>query len=120
MTDSTERFESLRVRYARSFASKRATLAEAWHAFADSADASRARELQVLAHRLAGSAPTYGYEALGAYASVVDRAIADWSEAAPNARESAAELARRLSAPAQALIESLAQLAAEAADASER
>ena len=44
MTDSTERFESLRVRYARSFASKRAALAEAWHAFADSADdVARAR-----------------------------------------------------------------------------
>lgn len=119
MTESSKRFDSLRVRYARSFASKRAALAEAWRAFADTADATRARELQVLAHRLAGSAPTYGYEALGAQAGVVDRALADWNEAAPNARESAAELVRRLSSPAQALIESLAQHAAEALDGSE-
>jgi hypothetical protein len=61
----------------------------------------------------------YGYEALGAYASVVDRALADWSEAAPDARESPAKLALRLAAPAQALIESLAQHAAESPDASE-
>ena len=119
MTESSKRFDSLRVRYARSFASKRAALAEAWRAFADTADATRARELHVLAHRLAGSAPTYGYEALGAQAGVVDRALADWNEAAPNARESPAELALRLAAPAEALIESLAQHAAEAPHASE-
>lgn len=120
MAESSKRFESLRARYARSFASKRSALAEAWRAFADTADATRARELQVLAHRLAGSAPTYGYEALGAHAGVVDRALADWIEASPNARESPAELALRLAAPAQALIESLAQHAAEAAGASDR
>lgn len=119
MTDSLKRFEFLRVRYARSFASKRVALAEAWRAFADTADVTRAKELQVLAHRLAGSAPTYGYEALGAHAGVVDRALADWSEAAPNARESPAELALRLAAPAQALIDSLGQHAAEASAASE-
>lgn len=119
MTDSLKRFDSLRVRYARSFASKRAALAEAWRAFADTAEAARASELQMLAHRLAGSAPTYGYEALGAQAGVVDRALADWIEAAPGARESPAELVLRLAAPAQALIDSLAQHAAEASDASE-
>jgi len=119
MTDSLKRFELLRARYVRSFASKRAALAQAWRAFEDTADATRARNLQVLAHRLAGSAPTYGCEALGARAGVVDRALADWSEAAPNARESPAELALRLAAPAKALLESLAQHAAEAPDASE-
>lgn len=116
MTDSLKRFDVLRARYARSFASKRAAFAEAWRAFADTPDATRARDLQMLAHRLAGSAPTYGYESLGAHAGVVDRALADWNEAAPKARESPAQLALRLAAPAQALIDSLAQHAADASE----
>jgi len=119
MTKGTIRFDSLRERYARSFASKRAALVQAWRAFADTGDPNSARALQVLAHRLAGSAPTYGYEALGAYAGVVDRVLADWSEAAPSTRESTAQLMLRLAAPAQALIDSLSQHAADASDASE-
>lgn len=119
MTKSSMRFDSLRERYAGSFASKRAALAQAWRAFADTGDPNSARALQVLAHRLAGSAPTYGYEALGAHAGVVDRVLADWCLAAPSTRESTAELLLRLAAPVEALIDSLAQHAADASDASD-
>ncbi|HEV7490233.1 MAG TPA: hypothetical protein VGO25_05470 [Rhodanobacteraceae bacterium] len=114
MADSRKRFEILRARYAKSLASKHAALAEAWRAFADAADEVRACKLQDLAHRLAGSAPAYGYATLGTRAGIVDSEIADWRDANPNARESPGDLARRLSAPTQALIESLARLAAEA------
>lgn len=116
MTDSSKRFEFLRSRYARSLVSKHAVLAEAWRAFADTADERNARSLQILVHRLTGSAPAYGYAELGARAGAVDRELADWDETEPSARDSPGELARRLSAPMQALIESLAHHAAAAPD----
>ena len=61
MTDSSERFEFLRARYTRSLASKHAALVDAWRAFAGGADEKNASALQTLVHRLAGSAPAYGY-----------------------------------------------------------
>jgi hypothetical protein len=112
MADSSERFEFLRARYARSFASKHAAIAYAWRAFAGDADQTNARALQTLVHRLAGSAPTYGYAELGARAGAVDRELAGWDETDPSVRDSPDELARRLSAPMQALVESLAHRAA--------
>lgn len=118
MADSSKRFEILRARYAKSLASKHAAVAQAWRAFADAANESRACELQDLAHRLAGSAPAYGYAALGSRAGIVDNEIADWRDANPTARESPRELAQHMADPVRALIESLAQLAAAAADRS--
>lgn len=109
MTDSSPRFALLRARYARSLASKHVALVQAWRAFASDADAATARELQGLVHRLAGSAPAYGYAALGARASAVDRELMDWEGAEPRRRDTAGELAQRLSMPMQALIDRLAQ-----------
>jgi HPt (histidine-containing phosphotransfer) domain-containing protein len=118
MTDSSKRFEVLRARYARSLASKHTALAQAWRGFAEGADETRASELQDLAHRLAGSAPAYGYAALGEHAGNVDREIANWRDADPNVRENPGALARRLSVLVHGLIESLARHADEASDGS--
>ncbi len=64
--DFDERLSLLRDRYAASLASKRTALAAAWHAFRDEPGAAGVRaELRGLLHRLAGSAPAYGYQVLG-------------------------------------------------------
>jgi len=112
MTDSSRRFERLRARYAQSLASKRAALREAWRACVARPEPSSLNKLQVLVHRLSGSAPAYGYETLGRHASAIDRELMDWSAATE--RDSAADLAQRLSSPMQALIDELAHHATAA------
>lgn len=68
------RMDALRQRYAASLADKRAALVEAWEAWRASGDSTaRLRALAMLAHRLAGSAGSYGYDELGASASALDR-----------------------------------------------
>ncbi len=74
-TGLPDRLETLRARYVESLPSKRAALDAAWRAFLAAPDAGKARELQTLAHRLSGSAPAYGYEALGDRARAVDALI---------------------------------------------
>jgi HPt (histidine-containing phosphotransfer) domain-containing protein len=98
----------LRERYAASFATKREALDAAWTAFADAPDEARARTLRHLAHRLAGSAPAYGYEMLGALARDVDALLTDWIESATDARASPAHIVARIAPVANALLEQLA------------
>ncbi|HEY6984511.1 MAG TPA: hypothetical protein VH375_00400 [Rhodanobacteraceae bacterium] len=112
MTDSARRFARLRARYAQSLASKHAALCEAWQVCVSAPDASNLHKLQVLVHRLSGSAPAYGYAALGKRAGAIDRELMDWNDAEPTAREGAPDLAHRLTAPMQALIAELAHHAA--------
>jgi len=114
MMDSSRRFERLRARYAQSLASKRAALREAWHACVATPELSTLHKLQVLVHRLSGSAPAYGYAALGRHASAIDRELMDWSAADSTERDRAADLVQRLSAPMQALIDELAHPATAA------
>src|SRR3954451_14768263 len=64
MTANSPELDALHARYARSFASKHAALLEAWQAFSATRDEPSARTLHDLVHRLAGSAPSYGYETL--------------------------------------------------------
>ena len=113
MTDSSRRFERLRARYAQSLASKRAALGEAWRACVATPEPSSLDKLQLLVHRLSGSAPAYGYKTLGRHASAIDRELMDWSAASMD-RESAADLTQRLSAAMQALIDELARHATAA------
>jgi len=71
------RMEALRTRYAASLPDKRAALLAAWQAWRASDDApAYLRELATQAHRLAGSAGSYGYDELGASASALDRLVA--------------------------------------------
>lgn len=80
--------DALRQRYAASHASTsaaRLSAREAWRA--SDYSTVRLRELAMLAHRLAGSAGSYGYDELGARASALDRvAIALQDAPGDNAR----------------------------------
>lgn len=116
MTATSQRLDALRMRYVRSLASKRAALAEASRAFERDGGETSAKAVQVLVHRLAGSAPTYGYEALGALAAKIDRVLIDWCESAPATRPRGAALASQIEPSIQTLIGMLAQHAADADD----
>lgn len=108
MTDSSQRFAELKTRYELSFGDKLAALQSAWRAFAAVPSAHAAPELQTIAHRLAGSAPAYGYEAIGAAAYAVDTIFNAWTKRPASDREDAGMLATELATPMQALIDSLA------------
>jgi HPt (histidine-containing phosphotransfer) domain-containing protein len=97
--------DALHARYARSLASKQAALLEAWRAFKTAKDDASARELHGLVHRLAGSAPTYGYASLGTLARKADHAFA----------HDGSDLAERLEGPIEALLDELARQAQRAA-----
>jgi HPt (histidine-containing phosphotransfer) domain-containing protein len=115
MTDSQRRSDLLHARYAQSFASKHAMLAEAWRAFVDAGGEAKGDELQQQVHRLAGSAPAYGYALLGSLARVVDSQFADWDISPSEMRGSNADLARRLETPMHSLLDCLATHAADPA-----
>jgi HPt (histidine-containing phosphotransfer) domain-containing protein len=104
MTATSPQMEALHARYARSFASKHEALVEAWRAFAAAPDEVAARTLHGLVHRLAGSAPTYGYASLGLLARKADYAFADGGR----------DLAARLKEPIEALLDELSHLAERA------
>jgi len=98
-----------------SLASKRAALADAWRAFVVAPDERNGRELHVLVHRLAGSAPAYGYGPLGELASGVDQTLADWEKTLPAMRDAASALAERLAVPMRNLLDAIASHVDESA-----
>ena len=104
MTATSPQMEALHARYARSLASKHAALLEAWRAFDAAKDDTSARKLHGLVHRLAGSAPTYGYASLGLLARTADHAFAHGGR----------DLAAYLKAPIEALLDDLARQAQKA------
>ena len=110
MRATSPQLDALHARYAHSLASKHAALLEAWHAFSATPGEASARTLQGLVHRLAGSAPTYGYASLGMLARAADHAFAH-AAAANGGRD----LAERLAGPIQALLDDLAGQAERAA-----
>jgi len=105
MTATSPQMDALHARYARSLASKHAALLEAWRAFETTKDEASAKKLHGLVHRLAGSAPTYGYASLGTLARNADHAFAHGGH----------DLAVRLEEPIEALLEDLARQAERAA-----
>ena len=69
-TDFDQRLALLRSRYLESLPSKQSHLLEAWMAFRQApGDAAARTHLRTLLHRLAGSAPAYGYAAIGEVAA---------------------------------------------------
>lgn len=69
-TDFDQRLALLRSRYVESLPSKQSHLLEAWMAFRQAPGDEAARmHLRTLLHRLAGSAPAYGYAAIGEVAA---------------------------------------------------
>ena len=111
MTDSSLRFEQLRVRYAQSLPSKHSALGDAWRAFEADPDATNGRELQMMVHRLAGSAPAYGYPVLGQLASSIDGEFTEWENVSPDGPPGAA-LVEKIASPMRALLDRLGELAA--------
>lgn len=86
--------DALRQRYAASLADKRAALVDAWETWRASGDSPAClRELATLAHRLAGSAGSYGYDELGVRAGALDR-IATALQDAPGDNNRLDEAAR--------------------------
>jgi HPt (histidine-containing phosphotransfer) domain-containing protein len=106
MIATSPQLDALHARYANSLASKHAALLEAWHAFSAARDEAAARKLHGLVHRLAGSAPTYGYASLGQLARKADHVFGDASAASGNS-----DLAQRLAGPIEALLDDLAKQA---------
>jgi HPt (histidine-containing phosphotransfer) domain-containing protein len=109
MTDSRQRSAALHARYAQSFAVKRSALAAAWRTFVETPDETTARELHALAHRLAGSAPAYGYASLGDLARTIDAQLSAWIERPLVSREDARRLADGVAASMQALLDALGE-----------
>jgi hypothetical protein len=97
MTANSPEMDALHARYASSFASKHAALLEAWQAFSSGRDEPSARKLHDLVHRLAGSAPSYGYASLGLHAREADHVF---TVGGP-------DLAERAAAPVEALLADL-------------
>ena len=104
MTANSPEMNALHARYARSFASKHAALLEAWQSFSATHDEPSARKLHDLVHRLAGSAPSYGYETLGLRAREADHALT----------VGGSDLAERLVTPIEALLADLSRQALRA------
>ena len=115
MNEASQRFALLRQRYERSLPDKRATFERAWHALRAAPDEHHAAMLQSIAHRLAGSAPPYGYEALGSSARSLDTMLDDWLKRAPDDRESADVLAELLLPRVTNVLERFAEALASAA-----
>ncbi|HVT33553.1 MAG TPA: Hpt domain-containing protein [Rhodanobacteraceae bacterium] len=117
MNDGTQRFAELRLRYERSLPEKRAAFERAWRALLHAPDERSAAVLQSLAHRLAGSAPPYGFEALGSAARSLDTMLDDWIRRAPGDRESADVLAEVLASSANAVRDGFAAAIASSTSA---
>jgi hypothetical protein len=109
MNDASPRFVELRTRYERSLPEKRATVERAWQTFLAAPDERGALALQSIAHRLAGSASPYGYDAVGSAAQSLDAIVSEWLKRASREREGIQSLAKQLAVPANALIDGLAR-----------
>jgi len=73
MTDQPPAFDLLHQRYTDSFPRKRSEIERAWQQVLHTGGEEGARaDLQRLVHRLAGSAPAYGFEAIGTLARGVE------------------------------------------------
>jgi CheY-like chemotaxis protein/HPt (histidine-containing phosphotransfer) domain-containing protein len=114
MTDFDHNFALLRERYRGSLANKRIGLEAAWRAFRSSGgNAETLDALLLLVHRLAGSAPAYGYEALGELASEVNRLLAAGrsTDQAGTRRSASHELIDKLAPRVGLLLSALAESA---------
>lgn len=97
MIDDDPRMEALRKRYAASLADKRAALAAAWETWRAAGDSAvHLRELATQAHRLAGSAGSYGYTEIGACACALDRLVVGPQDSTPGSAASIDEAVRAL------------------------
>lgn len=108
MIPDTHRFDRLRQRYAASLTRKRQDLDAAWQRLqADPHDLRACAELNDQVHRLAGSAPAYGYEAIGVLARDVDRLLSAWREPAARRADDGAMPVATIASPVRSLLAAL-------------
>lgn len=105
-----DKLEELRLRYLNSLAQKAQDLGLQWQRLsANAQERSLLVELHQQVHRLAGSAPAYGFDEIGALARPVDVRLAEWLRSDEAARDPAEVLAAQLAAPVASLIRALQQ-----------
>jgi HPt (histidine-containing phosphotransfer) domain-containing protein len=83
-------FEALRLHFMQELPERRAALVSAWNRCVDVGDQAPWLRLRDVAHKLSGSAPNYGLEAVGDCARALDRLL---SGRAPCRGRAAAESA---------------------------
>lgn len=66
---------ALRAAYLEGLPARRAALVDGWSACVDGADEPTWQRVRDVAHKLSGSASSYGFEALGAAARELDRLL---------------------------------------------
>lgn len=102
-----DRLEELRRHYAESLPAKGAELVSAWQAFhAD--PASGVAALHQAVHRLAGSAPAYGFDDIGTIAQRADAVFSEWLGLSASLRAPPATLIEPLEPRIAALVAVLA------------
>ncbi len=104
-----DKLDELRLRYWRSLPQKAQDLIERWHALQLRPD-ERApiAELQQLVHKLSGSAPAYGFDAIGGLARPVDQRLGEWLRSdGIDEPSAAADLVASVAVPFGALIAAL-------------
>ncbi len=109
-----DKLDELRLRYLRSLPQKGDDIRDQW-------DLLRQRpherallvDLHQQVHRLSGSAPAYGFDAIGALARPLDQRLAEWLRAEEDERDAVTVLVGALAAPVAALVAAL-RLAGEA------
>lgn len=105
-----DKLEELRLRYLNSLAQKAQDLSRQWQRLsANAQERSLLAELHQQVHRLAGSAPAYGFDEIGALARPVDVRLAEWLRSDDPGRDSAEALTAQLEAPVASLIRALQQ-----------
>lgn len=68
-------FEALRRHFMQELPDRRATVIAAWDACTDGGDETPWLRLRDAAHKLSGSAPNYGLDAVGDFARALDRLL---------------------------------------------
>lgn len=97
--------DALHAKYRDSLSTKLAELAGAWERWlAAPADAEAKTRFQFLAHKLAGSAPLYGFVELGEHARDTDQMLAHWEAETPTLRLPLEQLLQRTATSAEALL----------------
>ena len=110
----------LGARYAESLPDKLNELALAWEAWLAAPEQDSAREqVHFRVHKLAGSAPAYGYNDLGREAQRLDALMQNWTGEVPQLRIPLPDLCRQVSLPMESLLRTLGRAAREAATASQ-
>jgi HPt (histidine-containing phosphotransfer) domain-containing protein len=107
-----DKLDELRLRYLNSLPQKGRDLLAQWQRLLAAPERALLVELHQHAHRLSGSAPAYGFDAIGALARPLDLRIAEWLRADADERESLPQLLGQLAAPVAALAQALGDAAA--------